>query len=115
MWQITPIIRSQRRTIAEFLDTFMSGDEHFQLAIQIHTIVAENRKAGCPLDEVLERLDNDLQETPITSVTGDAVNGWRSRKKFLTERQRAVVLEYVKSIYVFGGKFEMPRVITDRV
>ena len=115
MWQITPQVRSERRVIAEFLDTFMSGDEHMQLALQIHTIVAENRKAGHQLNEVLERLDNDLQTTPVTSVSGNATDGWRSRKKFLTERQRAMVLSYVKSIYVFGGRFELPPIVTNKV
>ena len=113
MWQITPQIRGERRMIAEFLDSFMSGNEHMQLSIQIHTVVAENRKAGAPLKSILERLDEDLQNTPITAVTGDALSGWNSRKKFLTPRQRQIVLAFVKAVHTFNGKFTAPDVVRE--
>lgn len=106
MHRVTDTMRTQRKSLEGFLQSFLKDEQQSTLASQIHMLVASAWLGGDGITEVLAKLDQALQAVPVRTVTGDTLSGWTTRAKYLTERQRAQVLAAVKLVYDCGGRFD---------
>ena len=104
----TPMLQ-ERKAIEEFLKTQVKDPFQCKMvAIQIHNWVGKWHTKKCAsVNDTIARVDVELQTRPVRVSTGDGVLRYNLRSKYLTERQRNTVLEYLRSILAFGGKFSV--------
>lgn len=98
----------ERKSLESFLRVLLKDESQELLALQIHNVVSSSMAGGRTLSGTLAVLDGDLRVNPVRVSTGDNMGGWKTRSKFLTDRQRANVLAAVRLVYECGGRFEWP-------
>ena len=107
--RITDRMLTERRAIEDFVPTIVKGTTDTKMiARQIHGVIAYALEKEDDLELALSKLDQHLQSNPSIIVSGDNVDGWRERKRYLTDTQREAIKAMVRIVYTCGGSFGLP-------
>ena len=77
-----------------------------QLAAKIHDCLMFLQKKELNNNQIIDEFKDFLDRVTVQTVSGNNADGWRTRLKYLTEKQKETIGMWVELAYMIGGRFD---------
>ena len=77
-----------------------------QLAAKIHDCLIFLQRKELNNNDIIDEFKDFLNRVTVETVSGDNVDGWRTRTKYLTTKQKETIGRWVELVYMLGGRFD---------
>ena len=95
----------ERLWLQQTMQTVVKSEPE-QLAAKIHDCLMFLQKKELSNNKIIDEFKDFLDRVTVETISGNNVDGWRTRVKYLTANQKETIGRWVELIYMLGGRFD---------
>ena len=95
----------ERLWLQQTMRTVVKGEPE-QLAAKIHDCLMFLQKKELTNNQIIDEFKDFLDRVTTETVSGNNVDGWRTKLRYLTQKQKEIIGMWVELVYMLGGRLD---------